>query len=266
MIAAGMELRRMGLSKKNLYVVPNNIVGQWKNIFLTMYPQAKLLCVEPKTFTPKKRGRVLENIRDNDYDGVIMAYSCFEQIPLSKEYYMEDLEEKKEAIVRLAADANKATSRLDKKREDISKALSQLAVAVTSLDEGVFFDELGVTRLFVDEAHNYKNVPLDTKLSNVLGISARGSKKCQDMLDKVRMIQKQNGGGGVVMATGTPITNSITDAFVIQQYLQSGELALVDLQNFDSWVGMFAQSLRSTWTPPPTALPPALPGSTICRS
>ena len=241
MIAAGMELRRMGLSKKNLYVVPNNIVGQWKNIFLTMYPQAKLLCVEPKTFTPKKRGRVLENIRDNDYDGVIMAYSCFEQIPLSKEYYMEDLEEKKEAIVRLAADANKATSRLDKKREDISKALSQLAVAVTSLDEGVFFDELGVTRLFVDEAHNYKNVPLDTKLSNVLGISARGSKKCQDMLDKVRMIQKQNGGGGVVMATGTPITNSITDAFVIQQYLQSGELALVDLQNFDSWVGMFAE-------------------------
>lgn len=241
MIAAGMELRRMGLSKKNLYVVPNNIVGQWKSIFLTMYPGVNILCVEPQTFTPQKRQQVLEDIRNRDYDGIIMAYSCFEQIPLSKDYYMADLKEKKAEIYRIATDSNKATFRLEKRRKAITKALSELAVAMTDLYDGVYFDELGVTRLFVDEAHNYKNVPLDTKIGNVLGINAKGSQKCRDMMDKVHMIQKQNGGGGVVLATGTPITNSITDAYVMQQYLQSGELALLDLQSFDSWVGMFAE-------------------------
>lgn len=242
MIAAGMELRRMGLSKKNLYVVPNNIVGQWKSIFLTMYPGANLLCVEPKSFAPQKRQQVLEDIRDWVYDGVIMAYSCFEQIPLSRDYYMADLEEKKAEIYRLATDSNKATSRLEKRRKAITKALSELAVAMTDLYDGVYFDELGVTRLFVDEAHNYKNVPLETKTDKVLGISGGGSKKCQDMLDKVRTVQRQD--GGVVFATGTPITNSVTDAFIMQKYLQNGELGLLDLQNFDSWIGMFAE--RST--------------------
>lgn len=241
MIAAGMELRRMGLSRKNLYVVPNNIVGQWKSIFLTMYPQANLLCVEPKTFPPQKREEVLETIRDGDFDGILMAYSCFEQIPISKDYYMEELQEKQKEIFALATDRSKATSRLLRKRDAVAKTLAELTVALTDLYDGIYFDELGVTRLFVDEAHNYKNVPLETKLKNVLGINAAGSKKCQDMMDKVHLIQKQNDGGGVVMATGTPITNSITDVFVIQRYLQSGELAMLDLQSFDSWVGMFAE-------------------------
>lgn len=112
------------------------------------------------------------------------------------------------------------------------------------LYKGVYFDDLGITRLFVDEAHNFKNVPIETKADKVLGISASGSKKCQDMMDKVRMVQKKNDGAGVVFATGTPITNSITDAFIMQMYLQSGELAMLDLQSFDSWIGMFAE--RST--------------------
>lgn len=240
MIAAGQELRRMGLSQKNLYVVPNNIVGQWKNIFLTMYPNANILCIDPKAFTPNKRQAMMELIRDNDYDGIIMAYSCFEQIPLSKEYYIEELEREKEIVSGALSQACKRTSRLRKKLEKISKELGKIAVE-SELENNVFFDELGVTRLFIDEAHNFKNVPIDTKTNNILGINSKGSKRCQDMMDKVHMVQKKNDGKGVVMATGTPITNSITDVFVLQQYLQSGELAMLDLQSFDSWIGMFAE-------------------------
>lgn len=241
MIAAGMELKRMGLSRKNLYVVPNNIVGQWEKLFSVMYPDCKLLCVEPKNFTPTKREAVLEQIRDKDFDGIIMAYSCFEQIPLSKDFYTEQLQETLDKISELASNTNKATSKLERKKEAVRKALSTLELAMDNMYDTVYFDELGITRLFVDEAHNYKNVPIETKVDKVLGISSKGSKKCRDMMDKVRLVQKQNNGGGVVMATGTPITNSITDAFVMQKYLQSGELGMLDLQSFDSWIGMFAE-------------------------
>lgn len=244
MIAAGQEMKRMGLSTKNMYVVPNNIVGQWKNIFSSMYPNAKLLCVDPKSFAPNKREVVLERIRDEDFDGIIIAYGCFEQIPLSKEYYMEELKEKKKLVSELAAQKGKATSKLKKKKEALEKALSEMALAMDDMYDTVYFDELGITRLFVDEAHNFKNVPFETKANKVLGINGSGSKRCQDMMDKVHMVQKKNGGKGVVLATGTPITNSITDAYIMQQYLQSGELAMLDLQSFDAWIGMFAE--RST--------------------
>lgn len=244
MIAAGQEMKRMGLSTKNMYVVPNNIVGQWKNIFSSMYPNAKLLCVDPKSFAPNKREVVLERIRDEDFDGIIIAYSCFEQIPLSKEYYIEELKEKKKLVSELAAQKGKATSKLKKKKEALEKALSEMALAMDDMYDTVYFDELGITRLFVDEAHNFKNVPFETKANKVLGINGSGSKRCQDMMDKVHMVQKKNGGKGVVLATGTPITNSITDAYIMQQYLQSGELAMLDLQSFDAWIGMFAE--RST--------------------
>ncbi len=244
MIAAGMEMRRMGLSKKNLYVVPNNIVGQWKSIFDTLYPSSHVLCVEPKHFTPEKREATLADVRDGDYDAIIMAYSCFDRIPLSRAYFEETLKEKKDELARASLSSRKNTSGLVKRRDAVSRALAELSVAIEELNRPICFDELGVTRLFVDEAHNYKNLPLDTKVDKVLGISSAGSKKCQGMLDKVTYVQRQNAGGGVVMATGTPITNSITDAFVMQKYLQSGELAMLDLQCFDSWVGMFAE--RST--------------------
>ena len=213
MIAAGQELRRMGLSKKNMYVVPNNILGQWRDIFLAMYPDAKLLCVGPNTFKPGKREKVLETIQSEDFDGIIIAYSCFERIPLSKDYYIGELERKKEEIVRLAAQKGKATSRLGRKQDALEKALSDLSAAMDEMYDTIYFDELGITRLFVD----------------------------QDMMDKVHMIQRKNAGKGVVFATGTPITNSITDAYIMQQYLQSGELAMLDLQSFDSWIGMFAE-------------------------
>ena len=243
MIAAGMELRRMGLSQKNLYVVPNNLVGQWRDIFLQLYPQANVLAVEPKTFTPAKREKVLQTIRDQEFDGIIMAYSCFEQIGLSQAHYIRELEQTRDEVRKLLKNSRRATNKLRRKAQNVNDALFKAITQVLKSDCAVFFEELGITRLFVDEAHNFKNVPLETQTNRVLGISSAGSKKCQDMLDKVRLIQKNNGGGGVVMATGTPITNSITDAFIMQQYLQSGELAMLDLQSFDSWIGMFAEKV-----------------------
>ena len=202
MIAAGQEMRRMGLSKKNLYVVPNNIVDQWKSIFLLMYPNAELLCVTPRSFTPRKREAVLKQIRDKDYDGIIMAYSCFEQIPLSKDYCIEELRRKKDHIAKVVNQRYKATSKLKKKQEKIDKDLSELAV--DDMNDTCCFDGLGITRLFVDEAHNFKNVPIETKANCVLGINSSGSKRCRDMMDKVHMIQNKNDGKGVIFATGTP--------------------------------------------------------------
>ena len=239
MIAAAMEMRRMGLSEKNMFVVPNNIVGQWKKIFVEMYPNSNILTVEPKSFFPSKRDTVLEKIRDEEFDGIIMAYSCFEQIPLSQDFYIDELRDMKEKVNDLLSDSKKVTKSLRKKNEKLGKQLAELATTLDNIDCDVSFDELGISRLYIDEAHNYKNVPIETKADNVLGITRSGSKKCKDMLDKVRVVQKS--GGGVVMATGTPITNSITDAFIMQKYLQNGELGLLDLQNFDSWIGMFAE-------------------------
>ena len=239
MIAAGQELKRMGLSKKNLYVVPNNIVGQWQNIFTEMYPNANLMIVEPKTFPPQNRQKILRQIRDCDYDGIIMAYSCFEQIPLSKEFYTGELRRKKEIIEKELKDRVKNTSKLIKKKAAVDAALSELALATDDNYDTVCFDDFGITRLFVDEAHNFKNVPFETKMNMVLGINSIGSKKCKDMMDKVSSVQYC--GGGVIFATGTPITNSITDAYIMQQYLQKDELEELGLQSFDSWAGMFAE-------------------------
>ena len=241
MIAAGMEMRRMGLSHKNMYVVPNNIVGQWENTFRTLYPQAKLFCIDPRKFLPARRKSILTYIRDGDFDGIIIAYSCFEQIPLSKEFYREQLLLEQDRIAKIAGKKTKVPSRLKKKQEAISKALAETAVSTEDPYNGVCFDELDITKLFVDEAHNFKNVPIETKADRVLGISAVGSQKCQDMMNKVQAVQRKNNGGGVIFATGTPITNSITDAFIMQKYLQNGELAMLDLQNFDSWIGMFVE-------------------------
>lgn len=241
MIAAAMELKRMGLSKKNLFVVPNNIVGQWRGFFELMYPDANILTVEPKSFKPEKRRKVLEQIRDNDYDGIIMAYSCFELIPLSRDYYIDSLQKEAGELAESVLKNPDLKPILSKKQKKLGEEIAKILGEAVFDADAPYFDTLGISRLFVDEAHNFKNVPIDTKTSGVLGISSQGSVKCRHMLEKVRFIQRTNGGGGVVMATGTPITNSITDVFVMQNYLQSGELSLLDLNSFDSWIGMFAE-------------------------
>lgn len=242
MITAGLEARRMGISKKNLYVVPNNIVGQWEKLFKELYPSCDIMVVTPSKFTPQKRQDTLAKIRDEDHDAILMPYSCFDAIPLSLDYYMDTLKEEKDELEAKSKQKKKATAHVKRKLEQLKTKIQALEKEDKS-KRSIYFDELGINRLFVDEMHNYKNIPIETQVSHVLGISAGNSKKCKEMLEKVHFVQRTNNGGGVVMATGTPITNSVTDAFAVQKYLQSGDLALMDLQTFDSWIGMFAEKV-----------------------
>ncbi|MBQ2740203.1 MAG: DEAD/DEAH box helicase family protein [Clostridia bacterium] len=243
MVAAGMELRRMGVSKKNMYVVPNNLISQWADIFHELYPQAKVIQITSKDFTPKRREATLLAMRDVDVDAILIAYSCFDRIPVSLKTKLEDAEEElKKLDEKIKDGSNKFSSTLVARKNKLAKDVQSLRAKLQDEEKTVFFEDLGVQTLFVDEAHNYKNVDVNTKIENVQGLGNRdGSDKCRNMLYKVRCVQKQNGGRGVVFATGTPITNSIIDAFVMQKYLQNGELTLLDLHNFDSWVGMFAE-------------------------
>ena len=237
MIAAGQELRRMGLSKKNMYVVPNNIVGQWKDSFLELYPSANVLVIDPKTF--KKKREVLEKVINEDFDGIIIAYSCFEKINLSQDYKIKMLQKEKLKVMKAQGTIDENTSNLDKLNKSISTKIINLRTS-GKIEDDIYFDDLGITRLFIDEAHNFKNVPIKTKMNYVLGINSTGSSKCEEMLNKVHYIQGK--GGGVVMATGTPITNSICEVYTIQLYLQRGMLSLMDLESFDSWAGMFGET------------------------
>lgn len=239
MIAAGMELRRLGKSRKNLYVVPNALTCQWSELFHTMYPQADVLTVEPKTFLPKVRQKVLQRIRDEDFDGVIMASSCFDQVSLSLEYYKHQLQAELEAIGNARAHPNANKGVLDRKEHAIKKKIKD-AMLETTEKNTVFFDQLGITTVFLDESHLYKNVPIKCS-TNAAGINANGSKKCASMLEKLHCVQRKTGGRGVVFATATPVTNSIVDIYVMQLFLQSGALKLANLSSFDAWIHMFAQ-------------------------
>ena len=245
MITAGMEMKRMGISDKNMYVVPNNILSQWKDTFYMLYPDADILCISSKDFIPTKREKVLERIKTESHDAVVIVYSCFSMIPISKECKKDLITSELNEMEEILNDYQKGHSQKTKRLTELYDRFCRLKDDVENddkySDSGISFDDLGITRLFVDEAHNFKNVPINTKISNVMGINSTGSSKCRDMMDKVRIVQNQNMGKGVVMATGTPITNSITDAYIMQKYLQYGQLKLLDLQNFDSWVANFAE-------------------------
>jgi len=236
--AAIMELRRMKQSMKNMVVVPNSIIGQWRDIFLNLYPNANILVIDPKKFTKNKRNEILEDIKASDYDAIIIGYSSFDLIPISALIRKERLEEALHTYDSI--EASQMTKTMLRSRERIINEIEKIN---NEDPEGLYFDDLGVTRLFIDEAHNFKNIPLKTKIHNVLGINAQGSEKCQSMLDKVDFVNK-NVKGGVIMATGTPITNSVTDCYVFQRYLQNGELKLLDIETFDSWVSMFAEKTK----------------------
>lgn len=240
MIAAGQELIRMNLSKKNMYVVPNGIIKQWENIYKEMYPDANILVVTSKNFKPNTRNEILKDIRDNTYDGIIITYSSFSLIPLSPDYYKNQIEED----YSLKQDATKKritnTKYISRSVSNIDAHKEKLVKVGTRLDDTIYFDDLGIDRLFVDEAHNFKNVTLGSNIQ-ALGINNIGSKKCDEMMDKVFYIQKTHNGGGVVFATGTPITNSISDLYVIQKYLQYGELQLLNLSNFNAWIANYAE-------------------------
>lgn len=247
MIAAAMLMRASGLSRKNVFVVPNNIVGQWEFMFITLYPNAKVLTVEPKSFRQEMRNKVLRQIKEGDYDGIIIAYSCFELMNLSSEYIEASLREKLQALnSAIKSLTNRGAWRWGQAPLEREKKYLQ-GLAVELIDEikapvnEVAFDSLEINTLFVDEAHNFKNIPLKTALKNLRGINTKGSAKCLDMLEKVRCVQNANGGRGVVFATGTPICNSLSDAFAMQTYLQYDLLLERHLDRFDNWVKTFAR-------------------------
>ena len=242
MICAGMKLKRMNISQKNVYVVPNNIVGQWETIFRQMYPQANILVVDPKSFKPSKRQNVIQSICEKDFDAIIIAYSCFDLIPLSSTYYEREIEAEL-AVIRKALKDRNDNSRLKKRKDALNKELDDIRKALYKGVPEICFDDLNINTLFLDEAHNYKNTSIDTKINKVLGITRTGSTKCNEMLNKVRCVQRMNNGRGVVFATGTPITNSVTDIFVMQTYLQYGELSFLELHHFDNWAATFGETV-----------------------
>ena len=246
MIAAAMEMRKSGLSRKNLFVVPNNIVGQWEKMFSILYPKAKILTVAPKSFTPEKRGKVLRQMQKEDYDGIIIAYSCFEQISLSANTITQNMQtvisDLNSSIIKLnrKSPLNNVSRSIEREIEYVKKTINGLLDSISAPNDEISFEDLGINTLFLDEAHNYKNIPLRSKMKNLRGINIKGSKKCLDMLEKVHHIQKTNGGRGVVFATGTPLSNSISDTFAMQCYLQFDDLKKLELHRFDNWAKTFA--------------------------
>ncbi len=252
MIAAAMELKRLGMTNKTMFVVPNNLLRQWGDTFIKLYPGADILCVGPTMFDPENREKTFEKLRNTNNDGIIIAASCFDRIPLSKEKYIVELEEEKE---RLSNEQNrllkeKASDETELRKSVLDEKLKNTARLLRKLREDeehggiLYFEELGVDRLFVDEAHNYKNMSFKTSMSGVLGLSSQDSRKCNRMMDKIMHVQNTHNGNGVVMATGTPITNSVSDIYVFQKYLQSGALKLMSIPTFNSWAQMFAERTK----------------------
>ena len=244
MIAAAHELKRMGLSKKNLIVVPNDIVNQWESLYKEMYPGASILVVRPRGFTPLRKELTLLKIREEDYDAIIMPYSSFDKIDLSPDFYRiklyKEIEDNKKTVL-CSGYSNTPIAKRNYRKYHKDGYIESMETKIGEREEGVtYFEDLEIDRLFLDECHNYKNVTIDTNIV-ALGINTEGSKKCDDMMDKVHYVQKTHNGGGVIFASGTPITNSITDIYNIQRYLQEGELEILKLRNFNSWISNYAE-------------------------
>ncbi|MBQ6328272.1 MAG: DEAD/DEAH box helicase family protein, partial [Kiritimatiellae bacterium] len=241
-IAAGMEMKRLDPSERVLYVVPNNVVAQWADLFSRMYPLADVAVVHPKNFGKARRQDVLADIRDGGYDAVIMAQSSFDLVPISARRKRDELDVRIGELDDALSDPARATSAVRAERTSLVRRRAKMAGEPDGYD-GICFDDLGVTRLFVDEAHNYKNLAIGGH-ADVQGFGGKGSKKCEHMLSAVRCTTRA--GGGVVFATGTVLVNSIADCYTFQRYLQPATLANLDLADFDAWCGMFAQK-RTAW-------------------
>ena len=245
MCAASMEGKRVGLWHKSLIVVPNNIVAQFGAEFMELYPSANILVATEKDFSKENRRRFCSRIATNNYDAVIIGHSQFERIPLSiatEEQMLQAQIDEIENGLRSSKDANQ--------RITVKQLQASLKSAETRLkrlqdieqDDVVTFEELGVDKLFVDEAHNYKNLFLYTKMSNVSGISTTEAKKSTDMFNKVRWLDEQTGGRGTVFATGTPVSNSMTELYTMQRYLMHDELKASGLLHFDAWASTFGET------------------------
>jgi len=244
MAAAAMELRRVGISRKNMFVVPNNILDQWHTEFLKLYPEAKLMVIEPREFTPSRRQAVLEQMKESDVDAIIIGYGSFSLIPLSKQERERSLITAMAEISDSMHDAvyNDAYMVLNRYSARIERRLQKLWDNEEPAKDGeLCFDDLGIDTLFVDEAHNFKNISIVTKHGTLPGLNTKGSKRCDDLMAKVRYTQRRGNGRGAVFATGTPITNSVSDLYTMLLYLAYERLEDMNLLEFDNWVKLFSE-------------------------
>ena len=247
MAAAAMESKRLGLCQKSLFVVPNHLTEQWAAEFLHLYPNAKLLVTSKKDFEPGNRKTFCSRIATGDYDAVIIGHSQFEKIPLSAErqerLIQEQMDEIEEAIEEAKAQVGEhfTVKQLEKLRKSLKQKLEKLQGADRK-DDVVTFEQLGVDRLFVDESQNYKNLFLYTKMRNVAGLSTSEAQKSSDMFGKCRYLDEITGERGVIFATGTPISNSMTEMYTLMRYLQYNTLQQKGLTHFDAWASTFGET------------------------
>ena len=250
MIAAGMESKRLGLSQKNLYVVPNHLTEQWGSDFLRLYPGANILVATKKDFEPANRKRFCSRIATGDYDAVIIGHTQFEKIPLSKERQIAMLEDQIADITFSIEEAahqagqNYSIKQLEKTKKSLQARMKKLNDQ-TRKDDVVTFEQLGVDRLFVDESHSFKNLFLYTKMRNVAGISQTDAQKSSDMFMKCRYMDELTGGRGITFATGTPVSNSMTELYTIMRYLQYDTLMRMGMGHFDSWAATFGETVTA---------------------
>ena len=247
MAASAMEAKRLGLCQKSLFVVPNHLTEQWASEFLNLYPNAKLLVARRKDFETANRKKFCARIATGDYDAVIIGHSQFERIPLSFErqerIIQEQIDETLAAINELKAHAgeNFSIKQMEKTRKTLETKLEKLR-SDERKDDVITFEQLGVDRLFVDESHAFKNLFLTTKMRNVAGLSTSEAQKSSDMFGKCRYLDEITGGRGVVFATGTPVSNSMTELYTVMRYLQYSTLQQKKLTHFDCWASTFGET------------------------
>ena len=250
MVAAAMESKRLGLCQKSLFVVPNHLTEQWASEFLRLYPSANLLVTTKKDFEKHNRKKFCARIATGDYDAIIMGHSQFEKIPVSRErqerLLREQMDEIAEGIqeVRNSGGERFTVKQLERTRKSLEVRLEKLQ-AEERKDDVVTFEQLGVDRLFVDEAHNYKNLFLYTKMRNVAGLSTSDAQKSSDMFAKCRYMDEITGSRGVIFATGTPVSNSMTELYTMQRYLQYDRLQELGMTHFDCWASRFGETVTA---------------------
>jgi N12 class adenine-specific DNA methylase len=250
MIASCMELKRIGFARKSVFVVPNHLTEQTGSEFLRLYPSANILVATKKDFEKHNRRRFVSKIATGDYDAIIIGHSSFEKIPISKERQESMLKSQISEITYAIKEAkqqrgeNWNIKQMEKFKKNLEAELKRL-MDESRKDDVIDFEQLGIDYLYVDEAHYYKNCAVFSKMRNVAGISNTKAKKSMDMLMKCQYINEINEGRGIVFATGTPISNSMTEMFVMQRYLQNHELHICNLHHFDSWAAMFGEVVSS---------------------
>ncbi|EFM64411.1 helicase C-terminal domain protein [Peptostreptococcus stomatis DSM 17678] len=247
MVASAMESKRLGMCSKSLFVVPNHLTGQIGREFMQLYPSANIMVADKKDFEPKNRKRFIGRIATGEYDAVVIGHTQFEKIPMSKDYQEKHIQDQIDEIINYVEEykhdrnQNFTVKQLEKTKKKLETRLEKLNDDFKK-DDVITFEELGVDKLFIDEAHNYKNLYLYTKMRNVAGIGQSEAFKSSDMFMKCRYMDEMTGGKGIVFATGTPVSNSMTELYTMQRYLQYESLKKNNLEHFDSWASTFGET------------------------